>query len=161
MPVGRAAICPPAYSALATQPEPQNVTQSAPRSGTKEEEPRKVKTYFIRLSLERQLEHLQPSPVFANAPDNCPRVRASTPGARTSPSPFSSLLSASKNAAGRKPSYNVLATRNVTRFTGRLIILCPGHAVLLIVASCHILSHLFCVHHHVFLGTEPHAALRE
>jgi len=102
---------------IAAQPDAQNLTQLAPRSGTKEGGPRKVKTYLIRL---RDAAQAPPAPLqfFANAPNNRPRARASTSGARINARPFSSLLSASKIATARKPSYNVISIRNVTHPTG-------------------------------------------
>jgi len=101
---------------IAAQPDAQNLTQLAPRSGTKEGGPRKVKTYLIRLRDAAQAPPVPPQ-FFANAPNNRPRARASTSGTRINARPFSSLLSASKIATARKPSYNVISIRNITRPT--------------------------------------------
>jgi len=104
---------------IAAQPDAQNLTQLAPRSGTKEGGPRKVKTYLIRLQDTPQAPPAPPQ-FFSNTPNNRPRARTSTSGARINARPFSSLLSASKSTAACKPSYNVLSIRNVTRPTGWL-----------------------------------------
>ncbi|KAH8991774.1 hypothetical protein EDB86DRAFT_2934145, partial [Lactarius hatsudake] len=59
-----------------------------------------------------------PRPYFPARPITA-RVRTSTSGASTSPSSFSALPSAPNRAAGRRPSYSVLAMCSVTRRSRR------------------------------------------
>ena len=104
VPVRRAVMCLPTYTALAAQADAQNVTQLAPRSGTGSHKMWMLTSsdFPSRPSSTRGSSTSGPSPVFA---DNRLRVRASTSGARTNASSFGSFPGTSKSAAGPKTSH--------------------------------------------------------